>query len=314
MNRLFFLFFPLSIFSFAFARDTSIAEENFKWNKNQISVCWAGEKISDLNLTTLITENLQKKYKSDQFILPDLYLKKLIQDTVSVEFTPDETGIYFTDWENCHGDDWDLMILVGKTSSPGTNGFALLGQGALITESLINMRPIDLDQRKSYVFFDKDFIKKSSNYVKKTILHEFGHVAGLRHEHDRKEAKKDPICRELYITTTEIAFPGTTFYGDYDPSSIMNYCFLNFKRDADSFMAKNKLNALESLDAKNLGQIKLSMVNHLRPGRNVTRESISDNEVLFKLLPKLSEGDRHTLKCLYIYEGLDYEKNCNSGK
>lgn len=90
-----------------------------------------------------------------------------------------------------------------------------------------------------------------------TLVHEFGHLAGLTHEHEyfRSEALKDPACKEDEKTYNWIkgiksfarsaghfgalgffgrirpyyhAFKkGRKSFGNYDPVSMMNYCHLS---------------------------------------------------------------------------------------
>ena len=67
-----------------------------------------------------------------------------------------------------------------------------------------------------------------------TILHEFGHLLGLKHEHVHSEAKNDSGCLQLMwnycgnCATLESQFgpPTNAIVGNYDRYSIMGYCQL----------------------------------------------------------------------------------------
>ncbi|HHJ37844.1 MAG: hypothetical protein AXA67_01825 [Methylothermaceae bacteria B42] len=58
-----------------------------------------------------------------------------------------------------------------------------------------------------------------------TAVHEFGHVLGLSHEHNRPD---DPLFDPISLCHTDDAerlnVYGNTLFTEYDPDSIMNYC------------------------------------------------------------------------------------------
>lgn len=61
-------------------------------------------------------------------------------------------------------------------------------------------------------------------------LHEFGHVVGLEHEHERPDtATQDPQCaadwrEHIAANARNREIAQATVHGDYDDDSIMNYC------------------------------------------------------------------------------------------
>jgi len=64
-----------------------------------------------------------------------------------------------------------------------------------------------------------NFLHKPTSQVKGDALHEFGHLLGLLHEHERFDSYDDCPPPNGISTT-----PSTEYYGDYDRSSIMSYC------------------------------------------------------------------------------------------
>ena len=87
-------------------------------------------------------------------------------------------------------------------------------------------------------------------------LHEFGHVAGLRHEHARADStckKSDELIEEEQMKSEEFSASAA-----YDPNSIMNYCY----RD---IVLQEKLQASEiRLSASDIEVIK-KLYNQKRP-------------------------------------------------
>jgi hypothetical protein len=118
-----------------------------------------------------------------------------------------------------------------------------------------------------YLFLSKATVKKLGPKVFKqpdisfirSSLHEFGHVAGLIHEHYHKNAKKDPNCQDIikdnpHFIVNPIHLGKDKAYSKYDSKSIMNGCFL-LKEDQKD------------------------------------QQSLADIQ--------LSQNDRHTLQCIY---------------
>lgn len=221
----------------AFAGVDSIGEPNVTWLKRKIHVCW---------------HTGGNDFAAEQ--------KAAVQKIVEQEYTTSRTGISFVGWEDCQSltsEQYDLMIIqdnillpsnetVEKYRSFNSEGSAVLGQGAaeqLKTETNQATRVV----RKSKGFFNRDVMKPvmyllyrpsfrmydpyfhALEELQMVALHEFGHVAGLRHEHIRSEAKNDPNCKNMQEpkpgTPVEELMSTAATYTDYDPNSVMNYCW-----------------------------------------------------------------------------------------
>lgn len=165
-----------------------------------------------------------------------IFIRKILMES----FSRESTGITFSKLLNC---DLADILLVKNQLSPfrrraGKN--IKFGRASLGEAGLLELRGTGLFKKK-YGFYRKS---KYKAYValsvvdRTTILHEFGHIAGLRHEHARPESYDDPGCkmenspsRNGRSSLTEKIFNTTETIGEYDPKSIMNYCYINLNRE-----------------------------------------------------------------------------------
>jgi hypothetical protein len=220
----------------------SIGEPNVTWTKRKIHVCWNnGVKIDP--------SYAENQFKEEQ--------KLAVQKIVEQEFTIEKVGITFYGWEDCSTmafEDYDLEIYQDNEYAPSNSqveffrksnaeGYAVLGQGSFgQIQTVTNL--ITNEETKTEGYFSRDLQRstmylmfrplfrifsehfKSNEELQMTALHEFGHVAGLRHEHIHSDAKADPNCFNLgTFKITEQIEDTATQYETYDPNSIMNYCW-----------------------------------------------------------------------------------------
>ncbi len=155
----------------------------------------------------------------------------------------------FVGFEECLEGDPSDAILVFSNSEMGT-GYA----DQFSKHDAIRVIKIGVDQSQFTYFSEADVLK-----IKSTLIHEeFGHLAGLEHEHQfyRKAAFKDPNCLipnasgksvvQWILETKQFARMGgksgawgmlgriapyyaafkrgKKHFGKYDSHSIMNYC------------------------------------------------------------------------------------------
>lgn len=278
----------------------SLGEPLAKWSKNKISVCFGNQESS-------------KKLKLDQGIeIKDLIEythseKKLIKDALSSQYNLNEVGITFTGWKNCSKSSADIhLIKINKPELNNGGSSSSIGMDSIRSKTFCissdcqySYHTTNSDEQQ-YVFINVRPMKerKTSDELRLQliILHEFGHAVGLRHEHIRPEARDDKNCYRLSDgETIETPDSSTATYGPYDSNSIMNYCHL----DAINWIA---------------GPLFVVPQGQELP-INLTDQSIfttsSDSMgTTYTILPRLSAGDKHALKCMYVYEGEAFEKNC----
>ena len=137
-------------------------------------------------------------------------------DAIRRNFTKSSVGIEFTGFGNCSsspGAQIKILIADPRPQRPVSNyiGTSFLDQNLPYGASVI--------------------IAESENpfYDYNTAIHEFGHIAGLHHEHFRTENTDSELCsRQKYMDRDKLTsfLPGTfpTQAGAFDRMSIMNYC------------------------------------------------------------------------------------------
>ena len=200
-----------------FAQAT-IYEPFVLWDKSDIKVCFFN-KPEQIIATKY---RLDKKSLKEQEFTPS-YLsndeKNEIRTLVQETYTKEKTGITFTGFKNCSEEaNYDVMIIKAKNikrilkpdiSVPFGGRSSIGREGIYSEQGFVETNPTI----KPTVLFTE-----MSPY---TINHEFGHLAGLRHEHAHPDAKTiSQSCR--YSNSSEIL--NSAVIKAYDPNSVMNYC------------------------------------------------------------------------------------------
>jgi hypothetical protein len=238
---------------------------------------------------------------------------------VTREFTVASVGLEFVGWQNCPiKADSQIILLRTEPEIPEDAGgvFAEKGGRATIgkkgnltqvTDATTNI------SRTSYESSSQPYLNymilntrasnekrmDEENYLKTIALHEFGHSAGLRHEHIRiADANADPNCKKMTAIqiNEEPTFSSTRFASGYDHNSIMNYCFINVMISNTGLTIKTK-----NIDK----EIKLT-------DPTLYTSKVDGKKTIYNLRVGLSAGDKQALKCMYV-PGEDKSK-CNQPK
>ncbi len=237
------ILFALAPVLFSTAVNAGIIEPNVIWDKKELKTCFFDDN-SQLAHTILET----KKNTKENFDFSPKKLRKsqkqAVYDVISKEFSASRTGIYFTGFQDCskvRNPDVIVMRAASKIillDTPSFRGRAVIGEaGVFQTYTEFNPKTgaseyvMDKDGTFHEGFFEKSgktaFVAlRTTNYG--TIVHEFGHVAGLRHEHIREEAANDKNCGDFRVVwpTKEKLYDTAQMETNYDAKSIMNYCYL----------------------------------------------------------------------------------------
>jgi len=208
-----------------------IYEPHTVWEKQKLTACFFSEE-SHVEITTLKSSVAAKAAYG--FVPKKLSRnkKKKVIEAATREFTPGRTGIHFVGFKDCSETaNPDVIVMRAGAKIFLFNDFKWGGM-AVIGEN--GVQGIHSSLGRGY--YKK--IKKPAYVVLKSfsptvIVHEFGHVAGLRHEHIHPDAQQDENCLNRrsqvnmdepekleQIRNTAIIFT------EYDERSVMNYCHM----------------------------------------------------------------------------------------
>ncbi len=252
-----FLFIPLlgaSAVSANVPHPTLIADTESAWKNPRVPVCFA-------NSTTEISKksSLHSDVKRAKRIYDHSDYEARIAMIVNREYTPDQTGITFTEWKSCDGitdETADAPAFIFADTGLSDFGITTVGDErsedkpedrlGLISGAIFNLRMVEQDKdysttksaRALMKFAETDEAAQAINaraieidtelfqqLRDMTVLHEIGHLAGLGHEERRKDAREyqPKWCR----SADDLGKQGKsekTFGLEFDPFSVMNYC------------------------------------------------------------------------------------------
>ena len=243
--------------------NAGIIEPHVVWDKKELKTCFFSDN-EQLALTRLQT----KKNTKDYFDFSPKKLSKRrrenVRNIILNEFTEERTGIHFTGFKDCSEvSDPDVIVMRAAAKIfildvPEFHGRAVIGEdGHFQMESDANGNFV-LQKDGSYNegYFNKSgktaFVALRTTNAG-TIVHEFGHVAGLRHEHIRAEAEQDSNCHKLRVNwpTKEKLYDSAQIETNYDSLSIMNYCYLqsynrNFSARIGTILSEGDIQTLRA--------------------------------------------------------------------
>jgi hypothetical protein len=180
------------------------------WDRNDLNVCFESPPARS-----------RAQFNASQLnIIPWTAQRRAqLRSWLEEEYRPARTGVHFVGFGDCNSVEVpDVVAFLGARDrglgalfNPGPLGRASLGPDYARV-------PFHADAR-AYAWIN------GSKFTKSVVVHEFGHVARLAHEHFRPESRDDERClpqhlQRGYTRVREIA------YGDYDSASVMNYCNL----------------------------------------------------------------------------------------
>lgn len=287
----------------ALAGSLSIGELTAKWNKKDITVCWLDDE--SLNRAEYADATLKRIGEGSAFVKASDDLKTKIKGIIQSEYTLERTGIYFVGWESCKETpayDIQILFINDKTVSGGKASVGRLTD-LNIDYTLVN------EHQKGFVqlnLYDSPHLKiTGEESILSTALHEFGHLAGLRHEHIQSPSI---ICNPNLERPTV----RTSVFTAYDPNSIMDYCLIAL---IENHLGKNFYVRTGSSEAPNptLPSISYENVKKYTDETIFTKIQINSDLMEYKVRTGLSKGDVHGLRCMYVYDSAEFAQKCHKG-
>ena len=219
MKRLLMLIFYILC---VFRVSAAIVEPLVLWDKLEVKVCFYE---TQQNLTQTVLQSQSHAIRNYQLSATQYTQKEkeLIQSVISANFSNEFTGIHFTGFKSCTADlnDSDVLLIKAIYQSPYAYGRpypgrASMGQNGILSEEGYKEKGPE-----------KAFVALGS-LNRGVIVHEFGHLAGLRHESIVEEMNEDPKCESINLSypTREPLLNTAVRESLYDEQSIMNYCHL----------------------------------------------------------------------------------------
>lgn len=306
----------------SFREPGSAGETAVAWGRTPLSVCWGNAKhLEQTSISKEIFVNLRKN-----IVNASSEIRKQIQAIITSEYNHSDLGVSFVGWQACDNSVRSDVVLT-MALDPSRSVQELLSRPYTVADLMDGLSSVGesgiFDEREG--FLNKDSNKPAFVYLKewkfrKAILppmdhlklfalHEFGHIAGLRHEHIRSEAKRDPHCSKDTLTYRDQRSSSTSYFSAYDPNSIMNYCYINNLIEEKAGLHFTTSSKALPNPPGSIPNLVRSSVN-LKDPRVFESKKISDDKIEYWIKLRLSEGDRHALRCLYRYTEAEFRKLC----
>lgn len=198
-------FYALIFTTFPFKNSFAGMANYSRWDIPEINVCFA-EKDTEYYVGGF--EGPKRDWKQRE--------KEELQKVLEEEYTPARTGYTFVGFKDCNETD-EINVVVGVRA--GLSAYSVAGVKGVATTGMGGRRTTSYEDARGAVVLSPMGVSKT------TIVHEFGHILGLKHEHLHPNARAEAggICPYY---TGDAQLDRATIYTDFDKQSVMNYCHI----------------------------------------------------------------------------------------
>lgn len=216
-----------------------IVEPFVKWENRSVVVCFASRNELPqvaLNRDVSATDVGGKILDTNIIEWGDKQMSA-VREIITQEYKSARTGIEFIGFKKCLPYvPADAFIFAGDYGPWGRSAMGRDGVFVMKDKKLpMNLNTswemrVDETSKHPFIFLripdkeSKGILQVSKEEaLQLNAVHEFGHLAGLSHEHIRANISS-PDCVSGHVQL-QLRVASTLDVGDYDPQSIMNYCY-----------------------------------------------------------------------------------------
>lgn len=190
------------------------------WSKPGVKVCFSDGKKEKRSGTV--------KWKQEK--------KDFVRTVIEQEYSKERTGIYFIGFEDCETASYKPNVIIYATNFTqalkGSRGNSTAGEGFFSVA-------------KPYPSAKGAIELTSVTLNKTTIIHEFGHTAGLLHEQDHPDAYE--AQSDCSSTSSKTVKKWGVGYTEFDEHSVMNYCYIHSSEGKEAGLSEGDIALLKTL-------------------------------------------------------------------
>lgn len=237
----------------------AVFNHNKLWDRSELTVCFAsmayGTGSREASKSLRVYGEAQVEFSNQKI--------DLITNTIKNEFSIELTGIEFTGFDFCDKNTKSDVVIIGSAKVRKGKRSALAHSTVGKTKTGVRYMIFVVNKNKTEEVY-KDLPETNTRFGY-YVVHEAGHILGMKHEHEMGAALADPNCQKIYKDKgkpqkTNHLIDGGLFgdiqsatyknYGGYDSESVMNYCFVkqrDLRSSRSTFLSPIDQEALRSV-------------------------------------------------------------------
>lgn len=200
------------------------------WNKSDLKVCFGSREEAAPRLMSKLV-----KWTDEA--------KENIRKVIESEFNAKRTSLNFYGFEDCmvSGRNSDIIILAVQNNTKGST------VGGAVTSSYVG-RALFYPSHTYHSIRGVILLPASVDVEESTIIHEFGHAAGLHNEQDHPDAyESHKFCSNTKKDTSRVH---GREYGKFDSESVMFDCYIKSVKGRHAKLSQGDIDVLRKIYGK----------------------------------------------------------------